>query len=165
MPDLDLFQPLDPLAALGRLPSGIYILTARNPDSTQSTGMLASWVQQAGFQPPMLTVAVGKDRFVLDWIRTTGRFALNQVPAGRKDLLKHFGKGFGPDEPAFVGLEKVSERPIVLADASTFLEVETRNEVLSGDHVILLCEVVGGGVRSGGEVEPMIHVRRSGSNY
>ena len=165
MPDTDLFRPLDPMAALGRLPSGVYVLTASSPDGTISTGMLASWVQQAGFQPPMITVAIAKDRFVLEWIRATKRFTLNQVAAGRKDLVKHFGKGFGPGEPAFDGLEKLSEQSIVLADALAFLEVETRGEVLSGDHAILLCEVVGGGVRIGGAGEPMIHVRRSGANY
>ena len=47
---------------LGRVASGIYILTIRNQD--QETGMLASWVLQAGFEPPMVTVAVKKGRYV-----------------------------------------------------------------------------------------------------
>ena len=34
---------------LGRIPSGIFILTIRHAD--QETGMLASWVMQAGFEP------------------------------------------------------------------------------------------------------------------
>ena len=70
----------------------------------RSTGMLASWVQQAGFDPPMLTVAVRRDRYVADWIAASGRFTLNQVAAGDKPLLKHFGRGFGPDEAAFDGV-------------------------------------------------------------
>src|SRR5689334_16914674 len=88
--------------ALGRVPSGLFILTARSGD--RATGMLASWVQQAGFEPPMLTVAVRQDRYIGDWIADSGRFALNQIRAGQKGLLRHFARGFEPDAPAFDGL-------------------------------------------------------------
>ena len=59
---------LDPIAAvLGRTPSGIFVLTARAADGRE-TGMLASWVQQASFEPPMVTVAVNRKRFLHDWL-------------------------------------------------------------------------------------------------
>jgi hypothetical protein len=60
----------DVSAALGRVPSGIFILTTGYEG--RATGMLASWVQQAGFEPPMVTVAVRRDRFVAEWIAATG---------------------------------------------------------------------------------------------
>src|SRR5262245_50355879 len=88
--------------ALGRVPSGLFILTACQGE--RATGMLASWVQQAGFEPPMLTVAVRRDRYVGDWVASSGRFALSQIVAGRKGLLRHFARGFEPDAPAFDGL-------------------------------------------------------------
>ena len=69
-------------AALGRIPSGLFVLTARH--GKHETGMLASWVQQAGFKPPMLTTAVQRDRFICDWIRASGRFTLNQIATGSK---------------------------------------------------------------------------------
>ena len=96
-------------AALGRIPSGLSILTVRDgaEDSGRATGMLASWVQQAGFDPPMVTVALGKGRFVLDWARASGRFVLNAIPAGNKAMLRHFGKGFGPNDPAFEGVDLI----------------------------------------------------------
>ena len=37
------------LRELGRLPSGLYVLTAGR--GAAATGMLASWVQQVGFEP------------------------------------------------------------------------------------------------------------------
>ena len=97
-------------AALGRVPSGLFILTVRGDDG-RATGMLASWVQQAGFEPPMVSVALHKDRYVADWVRAAGRFVLNQVPAGNKTLLRHFGKGFDPGVPAFEGLESTTTIP------------------------------------------------------
>ncbi|MDX2035105.1 MAG: flavin reductase family protein [Isosphaeraceae bacterium] len=155
--------------ALGRIPSGIFILTVSDPSGGRGTGMLASWVQQAGFSPPMLTVALGRDRFVRDWIRASGRFALNQVRAGDKSLVKHFGRGFAPDADAFEGLAlfepSASGAPPILGDALAYLVVEPRGEVdVAGtDHVVVLGEVVDGRLLSEGD--PMTHIRKVGSHY
>jgi flavin reductase (DIM6/NTAB) family NADH-FMN oxidoreductase RutF len=151
-------------AALGRLPSGIYILTARS--GGRATGMLASWVQQAGFEPPTLTVAVRADRFVAGWIGESGRFALSQVGAGHKPLLRHFAKGFGPDEDAFVGVAIAREAAggPVLAGALAWLDAEVVGHLDGGDHRVFLARVADGGMLDP-EGEPMTHVRRNGFHY
>ncbi len=150
--------------ALGRLPSGLFILTARRGD--RATGMLASWVQQAGFEPPMLTVAVRRDRYVADWIEASGRFVLNQIPAGHKPLLRHFARGFPDDAPAFEGLAIQQDREggPVLADALSYLENEVVAHLDGGDHRIYLARVVAGALlKPSGE--PMLHVRHNGMHY
>ena len=53
-------------AVLGRIPSGIFIVTLRH--NGQETGMLSSWVMQAGFEPPMVTVAVNRSRYIGEWL-------------------------------------------------------------------------------------------------
>ncbi len=68
-------QNLDPV--LGRLPSGIFILTIGSGD--RATGMLASWVMQAGFEPPMVTVAIKQGRYVGEWLAEGQPFVLNLV--------------------------------------------------------------------------------------
>ena len=88
-------------SVLGRVPSGIFILTAGSGD--RATGMLASWVMQAGFEPPMVSVAVKKERYLADWISEGQPFVLNLVGEDQAIFLKHFGKGFEPNEPAFEG--------------------------------------------------------------
>jgi hypothetical protein len=93
-------KPFDPV--LGRVPSGIYILTIGT--GARATGMLASWVMQAGFDPPMVSIAVKQGRYICDWLSEGQPFVLNVVAEGKKDLLKHFGKGFEPGAPAFEGL-------------------------------------------------------------
>ncbi len=150
--------------ALGRIPSGLFILTVGNGE--QATGMLASWVQQAGFDPPMMTVAVRQDRYVADWIAKTGRFTLNQVSVGNKGLLKHFGRGFGPEEEAFKGLTVRFAHPEapILEDAMAYLVVEVSGSIDSGDHRIFLGKVIEGG-RIDHEAEPMVHLRKSGLHY
>jgi flavin reductase (DIM6/NTAB) family NADH-FMN oxidoreductase RutF len=151
-------------AALGRIPSGLYILTARQ--GGRDTGMLASWVQQAGFQPPMLTVALRQDRYQAAWLAEFRRFTLNQIPTGHKPLIRHFAKGFEPDQPAFDGLDLVplpAGGPI-LAEALAYLDLEVVDHMDSGDHRIFLGRVLDGAVFHP-DADPMVHVRRDGFHY
>ena len=150
-------------AILGRVPSGIFILTIGAGDA--ATGMLASWVMQAGFEPPMVTVAVRLDRYVAEWLTRGEPFVINLVADGQKNLLKHFGKGFEPGEPAFGDLEVHATDVGVpaLTDALGRLECEPVKHVDSGDHRIFLARVTGGS--AGREGAPMVHIRKSGAHY
>ncbi|MEO6811458.1 MAG: flavin reductase family protein [Isosphaeraceae bacterium] len=164
MPDLSRTEPSPLAMALGRVPSGLFILTARREG--RATGMLASWVQQAGFEPPMLTVAVNRDRYVGDWIIEGGRFTLNQIPVGRKTLLRHFARGFAPEVDAFQGiavLDKAEGGP-VLADALAYLDAEVAGELSGPDHRVILARIIGGALLDPNG-EPMIHVRHHGLHY
>ena len=78
------------LSVLGRVPSGIFIVTASHEG--QETGMLTSWVMQAGFEPPMITVAVKQGRYLADWLSANAPFALNVVAEHQKSILSHFGR-------------------------------------------------------------------------
>src|SRR6266542_1498351 len=103
-------------AALGRIPSGRFVLTLRHGEN--ETGMLASWVQQCSFDPPQVSVGVNKQRDALEWLTDGAPFVLNVIPEGGKALVAHFGKGFEPGQPAFTGLEVARERetpPVLLA--------------------------------------------------
>ena len=156
-------MPSDPLPVLGRITSGIYILTIGQSD--RATGMLASWVMQAGFEPPMVTVAVRQGRYVAEWLAAGEPFVLNIVGEGQKQWLKHFGKGFEPGEPAFTGLEV---RPAVngvtaLAEALGYLECEPMSHVDSGEHRIFLAKVTAGELLH--DAAPMVHIRKSGAHY
>jgi flavin reductase (DIM6/NTAB) family NADH-FMN oxidoreductase RutF len=164
MADVPRVEPSPLALALGRIPSGLFILTVRRDG--RATGMLASWVQQAGFDPPMLTLAVRSDRYIADWVAATGRFTLNQVPAGRKALLRHFARGFAPEAPAFSGIALQADAAggPVLADALSYLDAQVAGELAGADHRIFLARVVAGALLQPG-AEPMLHVRHSGMHY
>ncbi len=148
---------------LGRVPSGLFILTVTHKNNT--TGLLASWVMQAGFEPPMVTVAVNRTRPVGDWLTAGAKFVLNVVGAEDKTLLKHFGRGFDIAEDAFEGVETtVSAAGLpVLTAAIGHLECEPVGHIDSEDHRIFLARVVGGDLVS--EDSPYVHVRKSGARY
>ena len=150
-------------AALGRVPSGIFILTVG--DQQVATGMLASWVMQAGFEPPMLSVAVKQGRYVGDWLTEGKPFVLNVVGEKQGAFLKHFGRGFDLGQPAFTGLSvEYDPRGVpLLVDAVGHLQCEPASHVDSGDHRIFLAKVVGGQLAA--DDRPMVHIRSSGAHY
>jgi flavin reductase (DIM6/NTAB) family NADH-FMN oxidoreductase RutF len=155
-------RTFDPV--LGRIPSGIFILTIGT--GARATGMLASWVMQAGFEPPMVSVAVKLGRYVCDWLSEGQPFVLNVVADGQKEFLKHFGKGFEPGAPAFEGLQitHCARGVPILSQALGHLECEPAGHVDSGDHRIFLAKVVRGKLLSA-DASPMVHIRKSGANY
>ena len=86
--------------ALGRLSGGLYVVTARQSDGeggTRSSAMVASWVSQASFEPPGITVAVAKDRAIEALLQVGDRFVLNILrDDNQQQLLRHFLKRFPP---------------------------------------------------------------------
>jgi flavin reductase (DIM6/NTAB) family NADH-FMN oxidoreductase RutF len=149
-------------AALGRIPSGLFVLTAAH--GGQETGMLASWVQQCSFDPPMVSVAVRKGRPLLEWLTDGAAFAVNVIGEGQKNFVAHFGKGFDPGEPAFTGLDvdRSGGAPVLTA-ALAHLHLRAAGRLDAGDHVIVLGRVVGGAASHDGR--PTVHVRKSGLHY
>lgn len=149
-------------AILGRVPSGLFVLTCTA--GRQTTGMLASWVMQAGFSPPTVTVAVKSGRFLTDWLTEGRPFALNVLGENNKDLIKHFARGFEPDDAgAFTGIDHDGDGPPVLRDAIGHLLCQVIGHMDSPDHRIFLARVVDGKLRS--DDRPTVHIRRSGLRY
>jgi flavin reductase (DIM6/NTAB) family NADH-FMN oxidoreductase RutF len=150
-------------AALGRVPSGLFILTVRQGE--QETGMLASWVQQCSFEPPQVSVAVQRGRFVHGLLADGVAFAVNVLADGQSNLLKHFGKGFSAGEPAFNGLD-VYHTPAgvpVLRQALAHLDCRVAGRFATGDHDLVIGQVVGGRPHADGP--PAVHVRKNGLKY
>ena len=149
-------------AALGRIASGLFIVTARKGDST--TGMLASWVQQCSFEPPQLSIALRRDRDVNDWLTPDAVFVLNILDDSQTDMIVHFGRGFALNAPAFTDLDvdRTGNGP-VLREALAFLECRVASRCSAGDHDLLIARIVGGRVLNEGH--PMVHIRKNGSHY
>lgn len=149
--------------SLGKIPSGVGVLTANK--GLEDGAMLASWFQQASFDPPMITVAVNKKRPIAVLIASTQRFSLNIFHTNQKDLFSHFAKGFGPGEDPFQGVAISRKRNgcAVLSDAMAYLDCELAGEIDAGDHRIYLGKVVDGSLLNDGH--SMVHTRRNGFNY
>ncbi|MCR4287014.1 MAG: flavin reductase [Deltaproteobacteria bacterium] len=51
---------------------GVYVITTNH--NGRVNGMTAAWVGRASFEPPLVTVAIGKTRFSHDMIKGSGIF-------------------------------------------------------------------------------------------
>jgi flavin reductase (DIM6/NTAB) family NADH-FMN oxidoreductase RutF len=152
---------------LGRTPSGLFVLTAADA-AGRETGMLASWVQQASFAPPMITVALNRKRYLNDWLQESPRLAISFLGESHRDLLKHFAAGFAPDEPAFEGvaIARGATGLPLLARALGYVEGHVRSRLACGDHSVYAVEITGAGsVESLAQERPMVHIRSNGFKY
>lgn len=157
--------------ALGRLSGGLYVVTARQADpagGSRSGAMVASWVSQASFEPPGLTVAVAKDRAIEALLQVGDRFVLNVLREGHhQELLRHFLKRFPPGADRFAGvnvLEGAASGGPVLADALAFLSCRVVQRLEGPDHWIIYAEVEEGNV-SDTEATTAVHHRKVGNHY
>jgi flavin reductase (DIM6/NTAB) family NADH-FMN oxidoreductase RutF len=150
-------------AALGRIPSGLFVVTVRRGDA--ETGMLASWVQQCSFEPPQLSLCVRRDRTINDWLTPDVAFTVNILDRDAKALVGHFGRGFEAGEPAFDGLaiERPEGAPPVLSAALAYLECRVVQRLSAGDHDLIIGRVVNGRLLVDGH--PWLHVRKNGLRY
>ena len=128
-------------AAVGRIPSGLFVVTVRRGDD--ETAMLASWVQQCSFEPPQISLCVRRDRTVNDWLTPDAAFTVNILERDAKDLVGHFGRGFEAGEPAFEGVpvERPDGAPPVLSAAVAYLECRVVGRCAAGDHDLTRAEL------------------------
>ncbi|MGH1394691.1 MAG: flavin reductase [Trichormus sp.] len=151
--------------AVGRIVGSLCVLTAKQGDI--SSAMLASWVSQASFNPPGLTIAVAKDRAVESLTHSGNKFVLNVLKEGNHlGLMKHFLKPFSPAQDRFAGVdtEEATNGSPLLKDALAYLECSVQNRMESGDHWLVYATVENGKVLNQDGVTA-VHHRKSGNHY
>ena len=157
------------LQALGRVIGSLCVLTASKGENENNVkgAMLASWVSQASFSPPGLSISVAKDRAVESLLQIGDAFALNIL--GEKDFkepLKRFTKPFKPGEDRFEGLniEFTPNNQIILPDSLAWLDASVKNRMECGDHWVIYAEVLHGNILKSDSLTA-VHHRKSGANY
>lgn len=146
--------------AIGRIPSGVFIVTAQRGE--EKMGMMGSWVAQAGFKPPCVSVAIHPDREIYKVIEETGRFSLNVLSNENMNLMKAFSR-YSPEQFNEVA-HTVSEHGLVLTEAVAVMHCRLLGKSTLSEHHLFLGEVVDGAYLNH-EASPMVHLRKSGFNY
>ena len=156
--------------ALGRLSGGLYVVTARQGegDSARSGAMVASWVSQASFDPPGLSIAVAKDRAIESLLQVGDRFVLNVLREdNHQPLLRHFLRRFPPGADRFAGvnvLDGVARGGPVLGDALAYLGCRVVQRMEVPDHWIVYAVVEQGNVADT-TASTAVHHRKVGNHY
>lgn len=125
--------------------------------------MLASWISQASFDPPGLTVAVKRDRAAEPFLVPGARFAVNVLAegAGARAVSKAMLRPFAPGEDRFGGgwcppeeTRRGDESGAVILPQrylASWLECEAVDRMEAGDHWVVYASVLAGGLGGGGE--------------
>ncbi|PZO39555.1 MAG: diflavin flavoprotein A [Shackletoniella antarctica] len=151
--------------AMGRLSTGLYILTAQKGDV--SSAMLASWVIQASMQPPGLAVAVAKDRAIESLLHWGDTFVLNVLEEGNyQRLMKHFLRRFPPGCDRFEGIATyaAANGSPILAESLAYLECTVNHRIEAGDHWVIYCTTQTGRVAKPDGLTA-VHHRKAGNHY
>lgn len=149
--------------AVGRILGSLTVVTAKQGDI--SSAMLASWISQASFSPPGLTIAVAKDRALEALMHSGSSFVVNILAQG-KQIRKQFMKNFAPGEDRFAGLEvqEAANGSPVLMGAVAYLECTVKDRMEVGDHWLVYATVDDGKVLDPDGVTA-VHYRKSGNHY
>ena len=158
------------MKAMGRISGGLYVVTASQGDGqNQRRGaMVASWVSQASFNPPGITVAVAKDRAIETLMQVGDRFVINVLQENNyQKLFRQFLKRFPPGADRFEGisiLEDVAKGGPVLVDALAYLDCLVKQRLETTDHWIIYAIVEHGNIANV-EAKTAIHHRKVGTSY
>lgn len=150
--------------AVGRIVGSLCVVTTQKGDL--SNAMLASWVSQATFTPPGLTVAVSKERAIESMLHAGDRFILNILPEGNLQLQKQFTKNYAPGQDRFENIEtEVAENGCaILKGTLAYLECQVNSRMECGDHWLVYAVADKGKVFDN-EGVTAVHHRKSGSYY
>ena len=119
---------------------GIYVLTTRFKESIN--GMIASWVSQVSYEPPLFMVAIHPNRYSHELLTQSGHFALHIISREQKDLLARFKGPIAKEKfKSIVWEDGVTGCPI-LADCIGCMECRIIQSLTPGNHTIFIGEVV-----------------------
>lgn len=131
--------------AVGRIIGSLCIITLNHDNSP--VGLLTSWVSQATFAPPGVTIALLREQADVFLPQNDMPFVLNILKEGR-NVRRAFQKAIAPGENRFVNLatHEASNGCLVLDDALAYLECRIQNRMECGDHWLLYATIDNGKV-------------------
>lgn len=149
--------------AVGRIPGSLCVVTAKL-GGTQF-GFLTSWVSQASFSPPGLTIALAKNHAAEMLIHPGEQFVINILKEGR-NVRRHFLRQRVPGEYTFadVATDEAANGCPILTEALAYLECTVQNRMECGDHWLLYAIVNNGRVLEPTGVTAVNH-RKTGNQY
>ena len=128
------------IPALAKMTYGIYVLTSCFDNKIN--GMIASWVSQISYEPPLVMAAVHTSRYSHQLIEEGGVFALHALTRSQKVYLTRLK---GPDPAAkFAGIEWESGLTgcPILKECAAYLECRVTETFKPGNHTMFIGEIV-----------------------
>ncbi len=151
--------------AVGRVTCALCVLSAKLKNG-RNLGLMTSWVSQAAFSPPAITVSVPKEGFPETLEEPGASFIINVLAQGSTSLQRHFQKAPKPGVDRFEGIDydEANNGHPYLKEALSYLECEVKERMECGDHWLLYATTPAGTVLESSGVTALNH-RKSGDQY
>lgn len=133
--------------ALRMIPYGLFVVTTRHGDDYGAATI--NWITQASFEPPLVALGMKADSATLAQAKASGRFAVNVLGSGQKDVAFAFFKPTRVEGSRLSGyaFEPGANGAPLLLDAPAWFECRVTDVLERGDHHVILAEVIDAGVR------------------
>ena len=128
------------LKNMAHMTYGIYVLTTRFENAIN--GMIASWVSQVSYDPPLLMAAIHANRYSHELLVQSGHFALHILSREQKDLLARFKGPFAGEKFESIAWEEGVTGCPILADCIGCMECRITQSLAPGNHTLFVGEVV-----------------------
>ena len=115
--------------------------------------LTVSWVAPASFDPPQVVFAADRHHYSVDFLRSTKNFAVNVLREGQQRLAAHFSRQAMAEEDKLdaVATREGDSGAAILTDALSYLDCEVAAIYESGDHVLVVGNVVDAGILRDGQ--------------
>lgn len=127
-------------------PRPVVVVSARYGNS--ESALAASWCMPVSLNPPLVAVSVAPTRYTYDLIVSSGEFAINILDYKYYREVSYLGTVSGrsvSNKIEKAGLTRVQAKKIkapVIGEATAVLECKLHSKLATGDHVVIVGEVV-----------------------
>ena len=126
--------------ALGMISYGVYILTSKIKEAY--CGATVTWVSQASFEPPMISVCIKRDSNPYTIVKQRRKFLLHLLDEKQKDLAKAFFKPISIKKGTMNNHQFTLTHDLpLITDAPAFLYCSVIEILENGDHPLFLAEI------------------------
>lgn len=111
-------------------------------------GLTVSWASPVSFDPPQFMIAVDRHHYSVDFLTSTRNFAVNVLRNDQVKLAGHFARQSMSDEDklSHISTREGSTGAAILADAVAYFDCELAAIHETGDHLLVIGNVVDAGI-------------------
>lgn len=139
------------------IPNGVFVVAASHEGKTH--GFTATWVSQASYRNPLLTVAIDKGHDTYGLIKASGSLVLNLLGAAQSAVAEHFGHQRREPGVSYFREEDGRQLP-VLKECVATISCRVIGTMDARDHDVLLVEATESQVLS--DEDPLVYVNKRG---
>jgi flavin reductase (DIM6/NTAB) family NADH-FMN oxidoreductase RutF len=127
-------------SVLGRFATGVVAITAIDTESSRPTGLAANSFTSVSLDPPLVAFCVAHTSTTWPRLRGAERLCINILSEPQLEVCKQLAIK-GGDKFADITWSGSPSGSPVIEGALAWIEVSVENEVVAGDHVIVVARV------------------------